>query len=169
MVLVLTSIAFVAAPSMIKKTVLHRFDPTQSETMEKYSSGRLRIWRNSLELFAERPIFGHGPRTVANLMEMRFNEVKVAHNQYLNYLVEQGIIGFSLFIMIFLKIFQVMWHYEKNTPDLWQKKLYISYIAGLIGYAFSMLFINLTEPRYVFWFYTAVFHRYGQLQKIAQE
>ena len=103
-------------------------------------------------------------------MGERFHgEKKVAHNQYLNHLVEFGIIGFVLFILIFLKVLQRVWHYQRKTPDLWEKKLYISYVAGLIGYTVSMQFGNMGTSRYIFWFYTAVFLRYGRLREIDHE
>ena len=166
-VLMVSTMSLVLMPSTVKKMMLQRFDPTTSESVEDFSSGRLRIWRKSISLFAERPIFGHGYRTIEELMHARFHgEKKVAHNQYLNNLVEFGIIGCGLYILMFLKIFQRMWDYQRTIPDIWEKKLYISYIAGLIGYAVSMLFGNEGITHYIFWFYTAVFLRYGRLREI---
>jgi O-antigen ligase len=86
-----------------------------------------------------------------------------------NYLVELGIIGCALFILIFLKIFHITWNFLKSTPDLWEKKLYIGYIAGLVGYTSAMLFVNIHAPRPIFWFYTAVLLRYGQLKEIGED
>ena len=63
----------------------------------------------------------------------------------------------------------MIWNYQKTTSDLWEKKLYIGYFAGLVGYNFAMLFVNISAPRPIFWFYTAVILRYGQLQIIDQE
>jgi hypothetical protein len=61
-----------------------------------------------------------------------------------------------------------MWDYQKITPDLWEKKLFIGYIAGLLGYASSMLFVNVGNFREIFWIYTAVLLRYGQFQEIGE-
>jgi O-antigen ligase len=163
---ILSAVSFAAAPAMVKKSVIYRFDPTKSGSVEKYSAGRLRVWRQSISLFTEKPIFGHGHHTIAKLMGIRFGESWVAHNQYLNYLVKFGTIGFIFYVLIFLKVFQAIWNYQKTTPDLLEKKLYIGYITGLLGYTFSMLFVNLGQPHYIFWFYTAVVLRYGQLQEI---
>jgi O-antigen ligase len=168
-VLMVSTISFVLAPSKVQKLVSYRIDPTKSVSYEHYSSGRLRLWHQSISLFLEKTIFGHGHRSTLKLMERRYGQSVVAHNQYLNYLVEFGIIGCALFILIILKIFHIIWNFMKITPDPWEKKLYIGYIAGLLGYTSSMVFISLAEARYIFWFYTAVFLRYGQLQEIGEE
>ena len=167
-VLLFGAASFVAAPSRVVKSFSHRIAPSESEgvDVEKYSAGRFRIWRQSISLFFERPIFGHGHNSIIHLMESQFGLGEVAHNQYLNYLVEFGIIGCILFILIFLKIFHVMWNFMKISPDLWEKKLYIGFVAGLLGWTSSMLFVNLYQVRLLFWFYTAVFLRYGQLHEI---
>ena len=169
-VLLVSTLTFVLAPPKVRKMVSYRLDPAESESVEKYSTGRLRIWRYCISLFAEKPIFGHGFHTLQESMYIRFGFGRVAHNQYLHYLVELGIIGCSVFILIFLKIFHIIWNFLKITPDLWEKKLYIGYIAGLLGYTSSMLFVNLGgAPRQIFWFYTAVFLRYGQLNEIGEK
>jgi O-antigen ligase len=160
-------ISFVLAPTMAKTTVIQRFDPSKSESIETYSSQRINIWLRSIQLFVERPIFGHGQNTIQSLMELRlWGKKRVAHNQYLNYLVEFGIIGCAFFILLLLKLFQVMWFYQKTTPDRWSKMLLLSYVSGLTGYTISMLFMNnLGPPRFIFWFYTAVLLKYGQLSE----
>jgi O-antigen ligase len=168
-VFMLGTASFVATPSKTSKTVLSRLNPTKSESIAGYSSGRLTIWLRCIKLFAEKPILGHGFYSIVDIMDKRFGEPQVAHNQFLNYLVELGIIGFILYTMIFIKVFHIMWLYQKTTTNFFEKKLYISYIAGLIGYTSTMLFVNLSLSHYIFWFYTAVFLRYGQLQKIGEE
>ena len=167
--LVIILISFVAAPSMVQKTVLLRIDPNKSESMDDYSSDRLNIWLHGIMLFAERPIFGHGQKTFKTLMYMRFGFGDAPHNQYLDYLVKFGIIGLVAYILIFLKLVQMIWNFQKSTTDLWEKKLFISYFAGLLGYTLSMLTVDLNQPRAIFWFYTAVFLRYGQLCMIGEE
>lgn len=162
-------ISIVISPADVKETVLNRLDPTKAETLEDYTAGRLNTWRYGIKLFAEKPFFGFGLRTFTDLMKKRFGMRIAAHNQYLNYLVQFGIIGTILFIMVYYKVFQVMWQNQKVASDLLDKQLFISYIAGLSGYIISMLSVNMSNPRYIFWFYTAVFLRYGQLRILNQD
>lgn len=166
---IISVISFVAAPTSVKKSLSRRLDPSRSESIDDYSAERLPIWRNGLKLFAEKPIFGHGQKTFSGLNTRRFAMKYAAHNQYLDYLVQFGIIGLAAYILLFFKIFQVTWIYQKTAADLWGKKMFISYIAGLLGYTISMMAVDLNVPRAIFWFYTAVFIRYGQLCMIGEE
>jgi len=163
-VCLLAAISFHFAPSEVKETVSERLDPTKSESIEEYTAGRLKAWRNGIQLFVQKPILGHGQKTFTYLMEKQFGMHLAAHNQYLNYLVQFGLIGFMLFVGLFLKIFLVFWKQQELIRDLWTQKLCIGYLAGFIGYCISMLGVNMSNPRYIFWFYTAIILRYTQLQ-----
>jgi O-antigen ligase len=163
-VVVMGVTSYVVAPSKVRQVVSERFDPNSSEDLYKYTSGRTLVLRNGLLVFMKSPIFGHGQNTFVSLMEKRFRIRANSHNDYLLYLVHYGIIGLGIFIMIFTKVFQHVWHHFKATTDPWSKQLYVSYIAGFLGYAFSMLGVNVFAPRYIFWIYTAIIYKYTQLE-----
>jgi len=163
-VLVMGITAYVVVPSNVKQVLSQKFDPAGSEDLDDYTSGRTKIWHNGLLLFIDSPIFGHGQNTFVPLMEKRFLIGANSHNDYLLYLVHYGIIGLAIFLMIFTKICQHVWYHLKATTNPWSKQLYISYIAGFLGYAFSMLSVNVFSPRYIFWIYTAVIYKYAQLE-----
>ena len=57
-----------------------------------------------------------------------------------------------------------MWQNIKTTKIQWNKILYVSYLAGFIGYAFAMLGVNLFGVRIIFWFYTAIIYKYSQFE-----
>ncbi len=158
------AISIAAAPSAVKETVYDRLDPRKSESIEDYTAGRLKTLRNGIKLFVQKPIVGYGQKTFTYLMEKRFGMHIAAHNQYLNYLVQFGLIGFSLFIILYYKLFKIVWDQQKIIKDLWRQKLCIGYLAGLLGYSISMLGVNMSNPRYIFWFYAAIILRYTQLQ-----
>lgn len=159
--------SFFLAPSTVKEHVMSRFDPTESETMDEISGahGRIRFWRNGIRFFMERPILGHGQGTFYHLNKERFGTPGAPHNHYLMQLVHFGIVGLGIYIMIFTKVFLNVWNHSKATNNLWRRKLFISYIAGFLGYTFSMLAVDLSQPRYLFWIYTAVIYKYGRLDE----
>ena len=126
------------------------------------------LWKNAWQIFLEKPILGHGPDTFLPLNIKRFGIEAVTHNEYLNYMVSFGIVGLAIFIMILIRIFGHVWRHFKTTSDSWRKILYASYIAGLIGYSFSMLAVNLYEPRFLFWIYTATIYKYTELDTIRE-
>jgi O-antigen ligase len=160
--MILSFSSFVLAPSSVKEHVMSRFDPTDSETMDEISGahGRAKFWQNGLRFFMERPILGHGQNTFSLLNKKKFGGPGAPHNHFLMQLVHFGIVGLTIYIMIFTKVFLHVWHDVKATKDLWRRKLYISFIAGFLGYTFSMLAVDLGPPRYLFWIYTAIMYSY---------
>ena len=77
---------------------------------DSFGSGRLYIWRKSIQLVPQRPLFGGGPdtfglRTDANFQRLDKNtgilirsDVDVAHNEYLNILVNQGALALLFYL-----------------------------------------------------------------------
>lgn len=70
---------------------------------DSYGSSRVRIWRRALALFRDHPLFGGGPGTIAERLEVRFSRVVPetgktlksfadnAHNVYLGILINTGL------------------------------------------------------------------------------
>lgn len=171
MTLILVSFfSFLLVPPKVKQTVGQRFDFRDAETLDeiKIGHGRLFTWQNGLQIFLERPILGHGQRTFALLYLKRFGIWRSAHNNYLKHMVHFGVVGLAVFIMILTRIFQHVWHHFKATSSLWHKKLYISYIAGFLGYTFSMIGVEVSAPRILFWIYTAAIYKYTELDIIRE-
>ena len=102
-------------------------------------------------------------------MGKRFGFQAVAHNEYINYMIEFGIVGCFIYVIIFWKIFQHVWRHLNEATDPWNKHLYISYIAGFSGWIFSMLGVQLFLPSHIFWVYTAVIYKYSQLENVREE
>ncbi len=83
---------------------------------DSYATGRLYIWKNTLPLVPEHIILGGGPDTLSMRLDAgfsRFNEaigqtvtssIDAAHNEYLNVLVDQGIIALILYMAALLAL-----------------------------------------------------------------
>jgi O-antigen ligase len=111
----------------------------------------------SLELIAQKPFLGYG-ENVASIYIPRST-----HNEYLGWLVNYGIIGFLLFSMVYIKIFNHIKYHLKTSTNPKSRILYLGYICGFIGYVTGMFGANLVEPRIIFWIYTAIIYKYIQL------
>lgn len=163
--LVVGGMSYVVVPPNVREGVSTKFDTSDSDDLDDYTSGRIGLWNNGIKLFSESPIFGHGQQTYVPLSKLRgFPTVANSHNDYLLHAVQYGSIGLVIFVMIFAKLFQHVWHHFNITTDSWSKYLYASYLAGFLGYAFSMLSVNMFAPRYLFWMYTAIIYKYSQLE-----
>lgn len=98
------------------------------------SNGREEIWKNSINLFFEKPLFGIGLKKYYGLKGVDI------HNTYLQYLVEMGIIGFCAFTLCFgYLINSCIWKckkvYIKGLKDM-----KVSTIMGLYLLIFLILY-----------------------------
>ena len=81
---------------------------------DSYGSSRIRIWRECLRLVPEHPLLGGGPGTLALRVHIDFSRfvpetgrtlrstVDNAHNIYLGYLVNCGILGLGAYLALLL-------------------------------------------------------------------
>ena len=93
---------------------------------DSYGGGRIYIWRSTLELFRERPLFGGGPDTLAlrgitpykwyseASGAVRQSAVTAAHCEYLNVLVNQGVLALAAYLS-FLGVQIYRWYLGKES------------------------------------------------------
>ena len=77
---------------------------------DKFGSSRILIWRNVLALVPEHPLLGGGPDTLSLRLDIHFSRyveetgrtlssyVDNAHNEYLGYLANIGILGLAAYL-----------------------------------------------------------------------
>jgi O-antigen ligase len=123
--------------------------------------GRLDLWKKALYLFKESPIFGVGFGRFNDVSEgtlTRLDEFvgipKVfyiyhapnfdfsaahAHNSYLQFLAETGIIGLGLIIFFWVLCYRIILRAYNQTSNEFSKKVYLSCLGG-IAVLFAMSF-----------------------------
>ena len=101
---------------------------------------RLSMWKESLLLFWDQPLFGHGTGSYRFLTESIFTDsvmCKIScvhpHNQFLFFGVEHGIVGVFLYGWLLLAIFRIA-----NAVDLRNKLI----LYGLLAIISIDSFIN---------------------------
>src|ERR1051326_2938470 len=115
-------------------------------------AGRQYIWAGSWHLFLDRPWLGYGPETLQLVygkyrspdswwFEPHATPTK-AHNQLLNILVSQGLLGLVALGLIIAGIVRVVprvvrQQFEKADAE---RRLSLALVAGLSGYAVTLLF-----------------------------
>lgn len=128
------------------------------EISDSFGSSRILIWKNALELFPERPLLGGGPGTLALRLDVTFSRfvpetgktmttfVDNAHNEYIGYLVNTGLLGLvSYLAAVFLGFYGWMKAAGKDA-------LITSFGCGVIAYWIYGLFglgLSLVAP--MFW------------------
>lgn len=113
------------------------------ELSDTFGSGRIAIWKESLELIKEKPLLGGGPdtyglrsehvfsRTLASGRVLR-SKVDVAHNEYLNMWVNTGIL--SLFIYLAMLVYSCVSAVKKRT------EMSILLLVPILAYAIQAFF-----------------------------
>jgi hypothetical protein len=96
----------------------------QEGSWGSHGSARVAIWRHSLSIFKERPLFGIGPYSyydyslhVAEKKRERDSVITSPHGQYVQILVETGIIGALAFLWFMIKLFKLLKYFLKLSSD----------------------------------------------------
>jgi O-antigen ligase len=134
--------------------------------MSELTSGRTLLWSRGFKLFLESPIYGHGQDTFIPLMKKNFRIWGNSHNDYLLYAVHFGLIGLAIFLLIYFSLYREAKNLINAATDKKIKFIAISYLAGLASYMVAMFGVNIIQPRYLFWAYSAVVLKYAQLESV---
>ena len=95
---------------------------------------RFVMWKDTLPMIREKPLTGHGPaayqwvypRFRSHTMQLLFN---YAHNEYLHFTADYGLIGFSLFALVVVAVVaRFLWFFFKTDYD---RDAYL--VAGFLG------------------------------------
>jgi O-antigen ligase len=91
------------------------------------SSHHFEIWQRTLQLVAQRPLFGHGLAANLDVPGLTF-----PHNLYLSLLFYSGAIGFALFAAMAGACTWRLWRMGRGQETLWAGVLWLNgLLAGL--------------------------------------
>ncbi|MDJ0571265.1 MAG: O-antigen ligase family protein [Pleurocapsa sp. MO_192.B19] len=114
---------------------------------------RLNQWVSLLKVWREAPVLGHGMGTDTFLGDVR----AAAHNDYIRFLVEEGIVGFTTFIAFlganYWRLIRVWFVADKRSP---QRNLCLVMIAILIAINVGMLTDNIWSNTTFFYYWLTV-------------
>lgn len=142
LLLVVLGLAFFSG---FAKTLKEKVDVTQFAE-SRSAKERVVLWKNSLELIAERPLLGHGagnwkihfPRTgLGELERASFYDAFFLrpHNDYISIFSELGVLGLALFLLIFLM--PIVWYFKSAIDSRSLKfKLLIATLVGFLAVFF---------------------------------
>jgi putative inorganic carbon (HCO3(-)) transporter len=117
---------------------------TESETgqLEGSAAHRLDLWTHALDLFKSNPVFGVGFGGFGFTVPK--GELTDTHNFYLKTLAEQGLIGFVVLLIVFLKSFKTGLRLYKSGRSDFHRGLGF----GFMGTALAMVITNLFGDRW---------------------
>jgi len=147
----------------LEKEPFNPWATREKSLADRITSGRTLLWIYSFKLIAQRPILGYGNNATKNQLGLS------THSDPIEWLVNYGIIGFLLFSMVYIQIFRHVTYHLKTSTNPQSRILYLGYICGFMGYVLAMFGVNLSEPRFIFWIYTAIIYKYTQLDTIQEK
>jgi O-antigen ligase len=109
----------VVAVALVPKAAWERLSTTGKEVSSGTMDSRTVIWHAGMDVFLDHPFVGVGIGGFAASVERRVVTPWVAHNTFLSVLVEQGIIGFSFFLIVLLGMTYAALHMPPLERGLW--------------------------------------------------
>lgn len=91
--------------AFIPETSFQRFSSTKEEVEAGTLNGRLQIWTAGVHAFVQQPWLGWGAGSFDRAIVPWFGRPRAPHNSYLCILVEQGVVGFLVWITMYLVLF----------------------------------------------------------------
>jgi O-antigen ligase len=125
--------------------------------LDTSTSERLRSWKEASKDWIKHPIVGYG------VTGYRFVDA-----QYVRVLVETGVLGLVMFLVLVLTIFTEGLRVLRTTSDPLHKGLCAGFLAGFVGLLFhaiganTFIIVRIMEP---FWFITAMVIMIPDLEK----
>jgi O-antigen ligase len=96
--------AAVAAVRFVPEKSFERLSTTRTEISQGDMTGRLVVWQGGLATVPARPFHGYGPAGWYRAIGFRIGNV-APHSTWLAILVEEGIIGLTLYLGLFAVVF----------------------------------------------------------------
>jgi O-antigen ligase len=104
--MVMLSLTGALAVAYIPETLVERLSTIGTEVEGGRIGGRAKLWKAGLEAFAQYPLAGYGTGHFKTaITPILGGASQVAHNSFISVLVEQGIVGFLLYMTMFVAVF----------------------------------------------------------------
>jgi len=133
--------AVVALPFVLPQAILNRF-LSIFNMADTSTAFRLNIWQGSLRILQDFWLSGVGQGIDAYNAVYPFYALAAiysphSHSLYIQYLVEVGVVGFAVFIIVLACFFRAMANFLRHTRDFKQRVMAAAMIAGVIGFLFQ--------------------------------
>ena len=106
-----------------------RIATIQDEVAHGTLNDRAVIWKAGAEIFREHPVLGVGAGAFSTVVRHTIGTAYVAHNTFLSIIVEQGLVGFGIFLSLLITLVLCCF----RMPDLERKLWLVMLLVLSIG------------------------------------
>jgi O-antigen ligase len=97
------------AVAYVPEKIVQRLGTTSTEVEDLSLGGRFRLWKAGLRAFADAPLMGYGTGGFIRAISPQLGTgSQVAHNSFISVLVEEGLIGLILYLLMFLAAYRAV-------------------------------------------------------------
>lgn len=139
------------------QTITEHFQSVTNIKTDVSNTERLNRWKCAWRMFNERPLFGYGPGTFQfeygkfqqrkdlTTLSTFAGERGHAHSEYLNYLSENGLPGFLIFLTLAIYAIGLSYNLSKDFADNDSRSVSICIMIGLSTFFCHSLFNGFIE------------------------
>lgn len=93
----------------VPEKIVQRLATTSTEVEDLSLGGRFRLWKAGMKAFADAPLMGYGTGGFIRAISPQLGTgSQVAHNSFISVLVEEGLIGLILYLLMFLAAYRAV-------------------------------------------------------------
>jgi O-antigen ligase len=94
------------AMAYVPDKIVERLATTGVEVEDLSLGGRVKLWKAGIRAFGQHPVTGVGVSGFKTAVDpLLGTTTQVAHNSFVSVLVEEGVVGFVLYMMMFVAVF----------------------------------------------------------------
>jgi O-antigen ligase len=119
MLLLLAAGLGVLTQTVDMQSAIDRLSSTGDQLETGNISSRGEIWKAGLDMFEERPLLGVGIGNFAAMLERQIGFNQVAHNVFLTILVESGLVGLAVYVLVVAALWRAAMRYDAERRRMW--------------------------------------------------
>lgn len=162
-IFILLLIPILLLPNKFFNNMAENINPSGVQNIEDYSHGREKFWIGGIKIFLGSPIYGYGLNTFPSLLKKTEGITATAHNKYLLYLVQFGLIGLIVYLLLQIALFIQAYRPIRSSDDKYYNLIFINYLSGLSSFSVAIFFVDGDNTQTPFWLLSAAVCRLAQL------
>jgi O-antigen ligase len=115
---------------VLPASVIERLASVTTSIKTADIGGRVSLWLGAIGVFLEHPIIGSGAASLTSLIG------SIAHQTFLSVLAETGLVGFTLFMIVIVYLFNYLSRLPKGQAGLWISSFMV-WCIGVLSLSFE--------------------------------